>query len=163
MRPIGVGRKGSIYPSEKTKEFLSLCSKLHRFLRRQIYRHQMSQPVAASLEKTPDGEFFVKKFLPVGLILVATPSREDPKITSLRIFFDPLRFVAWSKSMGPVKVAFFNPYDLEVSRNAEENKWYLVLDGKELNMDLTRQDPYEVAAVNIHEISPETIDAVRIR
>lgn len=163
IRPPGVGRKGSIYPSEKTKEFLGLCAKLHEFLQGQLYRQKLSQPTAASLEKTPDGEFFTKKFLPVGLILVATPNRKDPKITSLRIFFDPLRFKEWSKGMGPVKLAFLNPYDIEISRNHKEDRWYLVLDGKQLNMDLARQEPYEVAAVDIHEIFGGNIDAVRIR
>ena len=163
MRPIGVGRKGSIYPSESTKGFLSLCLKLHDFLQGQLYRQQMKQPIAASLEKTPDGEFYTKKFLPIGLIFVATPSKTDPKTTSLRIFFDPPRFVKWMESLGPVTLAFFDPYGIEVSRNDKEGRWYLVLDGKKLNMDLKRDAPYEVAAVDIHEIFKGTIDAVRIR
>jgi len=163
MRPIGVGRKGSIYPSERTKGFLSLCLKLHDFLQGQLYRQQMSQPTAASLEKTTGGEFFTKKFLPVGLILVATPSRRDPKTTSLRIFFDPPRFNQWIESMGPISLAFLDPYNIEISKNEEEERWYLILDGKKLNMDLKRDAPYEVAAVDIHEIFKGNIDAVRIR
>lgn len=163
MRPIGVGRKGSIYPSENTKGFLSLCLKLHEFLQGQLYRQQMNQPTAASLEKTPGGECYTKRSLPTGLILVATPSRENPKITSLRIFFDPPRFMKWMESMGPVTLAFFDPYGIEISRNDEEGEWYLILDGKKLNMDLKRDAPYEVAAIDIHEIFKGTIDAVRIR
>ena len=163
MRPIGVGRTGSIYPSENTKGFLSLCLKLHEFLQRQLYRQRMNQPTAASLEKTPGGEFYTKRFLPSGLILIATPSRGDSKITSLRIFFDPPRFMKWAESMGPVTLAFFDPYGIEISKNDKEGKWYLILDGKKLNMDLGRKAPYEVAAVDIHEIFKGTIDAVRIR
>lgn len=65
--------------------------------------------------------------------------------------------------MGPITLAFFDPYSIEISRNDEEGRWYLVLDGKKLNMDLKRNEPYEVAAVDIHEIYKGTIDAVRIR
>jgi hypothetical protein len=65
--------------------------------------------------------------------------------------------------MGPVKLAYLNPYDIEISRNDKEGKWYLVLDGQELNMDLGRDAPYEVAAIEIHEVFKDTIDAVRIR
>ena len=163
IRPIGVGRKGSIYPSEKTKEFLKLCQKLHSFLQGQDSRHQMKQPLAASLGRTTVGEFYTRKFLSFGLLLLATPNREDPKITSLRIFLDPLRFQQWTESMGPIKLAFLNPYDIEISRNNEEGRWYLVLDGQKLNLDLGKKEPYEVAAINIHEIYKGTIDAVRIR
>jgi hypothetical protein len=163
MRPIGVGRKGSIYPSESTKGFLSLCQKLHEFLQGQLYRQQMKQTTAASLEKTPGGEFYTKKFLPIGLILVATPSKVDPKTTSLRIFFDPPRFMKWMEGIGPVTLAFFDPYGIEISKNDKEDRWYLILDGKKLNMDLKRDAPYEVAAVDIHEIFKGNIDAVRIR
>ena len=162
MRPFGVGGPGSILPSEKTKEFLIMCKKIHTFLQDQLYRHARNQPTAASLEKTRAGEFYTKKFLAAGLILVGTPSREDPKTTSLRIFFDPLRFRKWEDSMGPVKLAFFNPYDIEISRNRREGRWYLVLDGKNLNMDLERKSPYEVAAIEIHG-RVDNIDAVRIR
>ena len=163
MRPIGVGRKGSICPSEKTEEFLSLCSKLHSFLQGQVYRYRRNQPTAASLERTTAGEFYTKKCLPVGLILIATPSREDSRTTSLRVFFDPPRFKNWMESMGPITLAFLNPYDIEISRNEEEGKWYLVLDGKKLNMDLKQEAPYEVAAINIRELYKGTIDAVRVR
>jgi hypothetical protein len=65
--------------------------------------------------------------------------------------------------MGPVKLAFLNPYDIELSRNQEEGRWYLVLDGKKLNMDLEQEMPYEIAAIDIHEVFEGTIDAVRIR
>ncbi len=65
--------------------------------------------------------------------------------------------------MGPVTLAFFDPYGIEISKNDEEGKWYLILDGKKLNMDLGRKAPYEVAAIDIHEIFKGTIDAVRIR
>jgi hypothetical protein len=163
IRPIGVGRPGSISLSENMKPFRGLCLKLHNFLQEQLYRQRMSQPTAASLEKTPGGEFYTKRFLPIGLILVATPSRSDPKITSLRIFFDPPRFKQWSESLGPIQLAFLDPYGIEVSRNDKEETWYLVLDGKKLNMDLGRDAPYEVAAIDIHEIFKGTIDAVRIR
>jgi hypothetical protein len=163
MRPFGVGRKGSIYPSEKTKEFLNLCSNLHQFLQEQLSRYRMSQPTAASLEKATGGEFYTKKFLAVGIVLIATPKREDTKITSLRIFFDPLRFKQWSEGLGPAKLVFLDPYGIEISRNQKEDKWYLVLDGQEMNMDLERAAPYEVAAVDIHGAYEGAIDAVRIR
>ncbi len=65
--------------------------------------------------------------------------------------------------MGPITLAFLNPYDIEISRNEEEGKWYLVLDGKKLNMDLKQEAPYEVAAINIRELYKGTIDAVRVR
>lgn len=162
MRPFGVGGPGSILPSEKTKEFLNLCEKIHTFLQDQLYRHYRNQPTAVSLEKMRSGEFYTKKFLAVGLILVGTPSRKDPKTTSLRIFFDPSRFKKWEESIGPAKLVFFNPYDIEISRSRREDKWYLVLDGKNLNMDLERKSPYEVAAIEIQE-RLGNIDAVRIR
>lgn len=164
IRPIGVGgRKGSILPTEKTVEFLALCKKLHGFLQGQLYRQRTRQTTAVSLETTTGGEYYTKKFLAPGLILVATPSRKDSRITSLRIFFDPSRFNQWSESIGPAKLVFLNPYDLEISRNAKEGQWYLALNDQKLNMDLGRKDAYEVAAVEIHDTHAGCVDAVRIR
>jgi hypothetical protein len=163
MRPIGVGRKNSIHSSDKTREFLRLCSNLHYFLREQSKRAANLQPTSALLERTTAGEFYTKKLLACGLILVATPARKGQKTTNLRIFFDPLRFKEWESSIGPASLVFLNPYDLEISRNPEEGRWYLVLDEKKLNLDLERKAPYEVAAVDIWEVTESVIDAVRIR
>jgi hypothetical protein len=108
-------------------------------------------PLAESLERTPGGELCVRKQLPPGLLILGRPSHQDPKIATLQIFFDPLRFKAWLEAMGELSLVYLNPYDVELVLDDKTKRWGLFLDGEELFMDLETEEVYEVAKFEVRE------------
>ncbi len=140
-----------ISPSPLVKPFLDLCQKIREYLEEQVQRETLGLPLAASLERTPDGELCLRKQLPIGLTLLGTPNPEDPKIAILRIFFDPVRFRTWVQGMGPMGLVYMDPYGIELAKARESKRWGLYLDGRELYMDLETDQMSQIARVEIRE------------
>ena len=135
--------------SPLTEPLLRLCEKIQDFLEEQVRRKMSNLPLAASLERTPDGELCVRKQLAFGVVLLAIPSQRDPKIVTLQIFFDPARFRAWRDGLGPVTQLYLNPYGLELVLDQKVERWGLFLAEDELYLDLETNDIYEVAKLEI--------------
>ncbi len=140
-----------IHSSPLSDPLLQLCQKLREFLAEQVQRKTSNLPLAESLELTPAGELCVRKRLEFGIVLLAIPNQEDPRIVTLQIFFDPALFKAWREGLGPVTQLYLNPYGLELVLDHKVNLWGLFLDGKELHMDLETGEIYEVAKLEIHD------------
>lgn len=129
--------------------FWKLCQAMTQFIQEQVYRRQMGQPLAESLEKTPDGSLAVLKRLPCGLILKAGPDPEIQRTVNLRIFCDPLRFKAWRDSLGPLDMFYMNPYGIEVVLDQGSGRWGIFLENRELLLDPERDKIYELASIDI--------------
>lgn len=132
----------------RTKSFLQMANRLDSY----IQTHQKAgelQVQAEFLERLPDGRICAQKRLPLGLILRASPKKEDPSTTTLQIFFDPLRFRAWRKSLGPIDMFYSNPYGIEVVKEKQTQQWGIFLDTQEILLKLTDSEVYEAARVEI--------------
>ena len=140
-----------IRPDPTTEPLLQLCSRIQDFLEEQIQRKMSNLPPAASLEQTPGGEWCVRKPLTFGVVLLAIPSPENPRIVTLQIFFDPVRFKAWRKGLGPVTQLYLNPYGLELVLDRKVERWGLFLAGQELYLDLEAENIYEAARLEIRD------------
>lgn len=135
-------------------------------MQEQMCRESQGLPLVESLEKTPAGEWAVRKVLPIGVVLLSTPGPLDPenlqrKTVTLRIFFDPPRFRSWKDSVGPLDLLYMNPFGIELVKERESGRWGLFVDEQELYMDFSGDDLYELAKFSIQG-GPEEFDVFRV-
>lgn len=152
--------------SQITMSFLTLCRKLGKFIQEQMRREQQGLPLAESLEKTPAGEWAVRKVLPIGVVLLCTPAPLGPqsprqRTVILRIFFDPARFRDWTETIGPVDLFYMNPYGIELVKERETSRWGLFVDEQELYLNSSGNDIYEVAKFSIQG-GPDEFEVFRV-
>lgn len=142
-------RSAALVETPQNRTFLQMCRKIDAFIQSQVYREEHGLPLPESLERKPDGGFFIRKPLVAGLTLTASPSSSNKKTTILRTFFDPARFKAWENSLGPVSMIYLNPYDLEITKDKKSGEWGFYLDGQKLPLNLEAKQVYLLAKVEI--------------
>lgn len=119
-----------------------------RMARKIVYRDQTNEGLLNEIESLEsclekEGGGAAVRRLPFGCRLQASRETGSSK-TILQIFFDPLRFRAWTEKLEPVEFLYMNPCGLELIRKATGH-WGIYLDGQELFLNLKANEPYEMA------------------
>ena len=68
---------------------------------------------------------------------------------TLQILLDPLRFWAWTSSLGPLDIFYMDPYGIEIYFKKE---WCISLDREVIPFRDT-EEIHEIARIDIKEVS----------
>jgi len=89
----------------------------------------------------------VDRILPCGLHLVAESS--IPTRATLRIFFDPARFRAWTEQFGNVSLLYADPLGIELTY--KEGIWAFFVEEERLSVDFSAEKSLEVGCFRIEK------------
>lgn len=149
--------------SDKPHSINKLCRELHIFLDRQAHRVRYGQPASESLTQDPEtGDYFTQKHLSCGISLRAERKLGESH-TTLLIIIDPDIFNFWKDGLGFLGLVYIDTYGLEITRDEDNGRWNIFLEGKELYLDTTASAPYLAAELEIRSETPGEISLVRVK
>ncbi len=133
------------YPSNA--RLLALVRKIDEYLLRNQTAEHFGQPVV-SLDKLPNGDPFIQKKLVNGIRIRGTLT-EAERLVTLQIFLDPLRFWAWTETLGPLDCFYMDPYGIEIFYKKE---WCISLDREVIPFKRTNEI-HEIARIEVREVN----------
>jgi hypothetical protein len=136
-----------ILEHQENRRFTNLARRIDEYL----VSHQVAETFgtsAESLDRLPNGNMFVQRRTGTGIRIRAQIESDNPTVT-LQIFFDPLRFRAWTDAIGPVELFYMDPYGIEVFY--KEGEWKIAIDRDEIR-PMDTSEIYEVARIEIKEV-----------
>lgn len=136
-----------IQEHEENRRFTRLVRRIDEYLVGQQIAETFGTSVA-SLERLPNGNLFVQKRTGTGIRIRAQIESDSPTVT-LQIFFDPLRFEAWTNAIGPVELFYMDPFGIEVFYKKDE--WKIAIDRDEIHPK-KKDEIHEIAKIRIEEI-----------
>jgi hypothetical protein len=135
-----------IHNVPQNERFLALVRKIDEYLLRNQTAVRFGQP-AVSLDKSPNGDMFIQKKLASGIRIRGTLT-EAERLVTLQIFLDPLRFWAWTKTLGPLDVFYMDPFGIEIFY---KKKWGISLAQKAISFRDTNEI-HEIARIEVREV-----------
>lgn len=135
-----------IVETPTSARFLALVRKIDEYLLRNQTAARFGQP-AVSLDKSPNGDAFIQKKLANGIRIRGT-LKEAERLVILQIFLDPLRFWAWTRTLGPLDVFYMDPYGIEIFY---KKKWGITLAQKIIPFRDTNEI-HEIDRIEVSEV-----------
>lgn len=120
---------------------------LRKYLAGQVERLEEGLPIAAGCRVAPGEEVQTVRKLECGLELIA--SAKTTSCVTLRICFEPPKFEAWRRNLGPVSLYFADPYGVELYY--KEDVWGVSVGGNRCHFDRKREDTHDIALLTVEE------------
>jgi hypothetical protein len=135
-----------IVEDEENTRLVALVRKIDEYLIK-THTADLFAMSAESLDRLPNGNPFIQKKMGNGL-RIRGQLEKDKQTVTLQIFLDPLKFWAWTKSLGSVELFYMDPFGIEV---CFKKSWQVSVDKKVVPLKESG-DIYEAARIEVREV-----------